>query len=97
MNFFFRRKYVCKSLLATKILAVSPALVLPGDEVSFSMDLSAEHTVVFRQATTADVASIVRLLADDVLGAQRENYTLPLPDSYLAAFEAIDQDPQTTN
>ena len=36
---------------------------------------------------------IVRLLADDPLGSQRERYELPLPDAYLAAFEAIDRDP----
>lgn len=36
---------------------------------------------------------LVRLLADDPLGAQREAATSPLPASYYAAFEAIDRDP----
>jgi ribosomal protein S18 acetylase RimI-like enzyme len=47
----------------------------------------------FRRATRADVAEIVRLLADDVLGAKREHFAVPLPDSYYAAFAAIDADP----
>ena len=48
--------------------------------------------LVFRQAEREDLIHIVRMLADDVLGAERETYTLPLPQSYHAAFDAIDQD-----
>ena len=48
--------------------------------------------VQFRVATREDVPAIVRLLADDALGSQRESDTSPLPDSYYAAFEAIDRD-----
>jgi GNAT superfamily N-acetyltransferase len=33
------------------------------------------------------------MLADDVLGANREEYRLPLPAEYATAFEAIDRDP----
>jgi len=33
------------------------------------------------------------MLADDVLGAEREELRSPLPQSYYAAFEAIDGDP----
>ena len=33
------------------------------------------------------------MLADDPIGAKREAYGLPLPDSYYEAFAAIDQDP----
>ena len=51
------------------------------------------HEPAFRRATRADVPDIVRLLADDVLGATREQCTLPLPESYYIAFEAIDADP----
>jgi GNAT superfamily N-acetyltransferase len=40
-----------------------------------------------------DLPDIVRMLADDVHGAQREELGSPLPDSYYAAFEAIDRDP----
>ena len=54
------------------------------------MDTPAVH---FRRATRDDVPALVRLLADDPLGAQREAFTSPLPESYYAAFEAIDRDP----
>ena len=45
--------------------------------------------VAFRAATAADVPAIVALLADDVLGAQREK---PGDAAYGAAFDAIDAD-----
>lgn len=48
---------------------------------------------VFRSATRIDVAAIVRLLADDKLGQQREDYRDPLPGAYYEAFNRIDQDP----
>ncbi|MGE5674084.1 MAG: N-acetyltransferase family protein [Mycobacterium leprae] len=47
----------------------------------------------FRLANREDLPAIVRMLADDLLGARREEYTLPLPPSYYTAFEAIDSDP----
>ena len=47
----------------------------------------------FRLATRADLPSIVRLLADDDLGSQRERYEDPLPQAYYVAFEQIDNDP----
>ncbi|MCK6452229.1 MAG: GNAT family N-acetyltransferase [Alphaproteobacteria bacterium] len=43
----------------------------------------------FRPATEADLPAIVRLLADDELGAARERYAEPLPDEYRRAFAAI--------
>jgi ribosomal protein S18 acetylase RimI-like enzyme len=46
----------------------------------------------FRQATRADLPEIVRMLADDFLGAQRERFEEPLPESYVKAFEEIDAD-----
>jgi ribosomal protein S18 acetylase RimI-like enzyme len=48
--------------------------------------------IIFRIATRADLPSIVRLLADDDLGGQRERNEDPLPDSYYSAFEEILQD-----
>ena len=46
--------------------------------------------VTFRDARPEDVPAIVALLADDVLGAQRET----APDAaYQAAFEQIEADP----
>lgn len=52
------------------------------------------HTrnVLVRRATRDDVPHIVRMLADDVLGQQRERYEDPLPQAYYAAFDAIDCD-----
>lgn len=47
----------------------------------------------FRQATAADLESIVCMLADDPLGAQREAFRQPLPGSYRHAFAAIEADP----
>ena len=49
--------------------------------------------VSFRVATRADLPSIVRLLADDDLGSQRERNEDPLPDSYYSAYEEIYKDP----
>jgi GNAT superfamily N-acetyltransferase len=48
--------------------------------------------ITFRRAQLDDLSAIVKLLADDPLGAQRERYQRPLPASYTAAFAAIDQD-----
>jgi GNAT superfamily N-acetyltransferase len=47
----------------------------------------------FRLAKRADLPSIVRLLADDELGSQREQYEDPLPEVYYSAFEQIESDP----
>jgi GNAT superfamily N-acetyltransferase len=48
---------------------------------------------LFRRARRADVPHIVRMLADDELGSQRECYETPLPEPYYKAFEEIDRDP----
>ena len=47
---------------------------------------------VIRSAVRADLPDIVRLLADDPLGAKREEYASPLPARYYAAFDAVDGD-----
>ncbi|GGC60470.1 GNAT family N-acetyltransferase [Undibacterium terreum] len=47
----------------------------------------------FRKARAADLGSLVALLADDKLGALREDPSLPLSQAYLSAFAAIDSDP----
>ena len=52
-----------------------------------------EGDLSFRLATRVDVPSIVRMLADDELGSQREKFVDPLPESYYSAFEAISGDP----
>ncbi|MEL6871073.1 MAG: GNAT family N-acetyltransferase [Pseudomonadota bacterium] len=45
----------------------------------------------FRDATEQDLAAIVALLADDILGAQRELVAEPLPNEYAAAFQELSQ------
>src|SRR5215207_6355756 len=47
----------------------------------------------FRLATAADLPAIVRMLADDNLGSQRERYETPLPAVYRSVFEQIESDP----
>lgn len=49
--------------------------------------------MIIRGATSADLPRIVSMIADDFLGAQRENYKEPLPESYLKAFQEIDAEP----
>ncbi len=42
--------------------------------------------MIFRKATLEDLPAIVRMLADDELGAKRERYEDPLPVEYYEAF-----------
>lgn len=53
--------------------------------------MNASSTKV-RHAVEADLTEIVRMLADDPLGSQRERPIDPLPGSYYEAFEAIKKD-----
>ena len=46
----------------------------------------------FREATEGDVPALVQLLADDALGAKREDVSLPLNTDYLDAFHNIEVD-----
>ena len=49
--------------------------------------------IIFRTATLDDLPEIVLMLADDILGRQRERYEDPLPESYVRAFGEIEADP----
>ena len=49
--------------------------------------------LIFRPATAADLPGIVAMLADDQLGSQREDASIPLNSRYTDAFAAIDTDP----
>jgi GNAT superfamily N-acetyltransferase len=49
--------------------------------------------VLFRPAARTDTPAIVRMLAEDELGSDRERFETPLPQTYYTAFEAIDTDP----
>lgn len=56
--------------------------------------MSEAPSIHMRPARREDVAAIVRLLADDGLGAGRETVSHPPPPEYLAAFERIAANPQ---
>lgn len=49
--------------------------------------------IIFAQAKREDVPQLVELLADDLLGCEREDNSRPIVHSYLDAFDAIDSDP----
>lgn len=55
--------------------------------------MTAASAITIRRAVPADIAAIVAMLADDVLGAAREDTSQPLRPEYRAAFAAIDADP----
>jgi ribosomal protein S18 acetylase RimI-like enzyme len=45
--------------------------------------------ITVRPARAEDLSSVVRLLADDPLGATRERWADPLPSEYVEAFDAM--------
>lgn len=49
--------------------------------------------VAFRAATEDDLPRIVALIADDPLGAARDDASLPLDENYLRAFDDLARDP----
>lgn len=49
--------------------------------------------ITFRKAEITDLEGIVKMMADDILGQNREEFRIPLPDSYVHAFREINQDP----
>ena len=49
--------------------------------------------VKIRNATKEDVPAIVEMLANDVLGSQREDFQIPLPEKYYKAFEKLRRNP----
>ena len=51
---------------------------------------------VFRDANAEDIPGIIRMLADDPLGQQRENPDEPLQDSYYTAYQHIQDDPNNS-
>jgi GNAT superfamily N-acetyltransferase len=51
----------------------------------------AAGAVIYRRARRDDVPAIVRMLADDPLGAKRERYADPLPQVYWDAFDALER------
>ena len=49
--------------------------------------------LIYRNATKADLPFLVDMLADDDLGAHREDTSRPLNQAYVLAFSRIDSDP----
>ncbi len=49
--------------------------------------------ITFREAPSADLPSIIDMLADDALGKTRETLSDPPAACYVEAFAAIDSDP----
>ncbi len=49
--------------------------------------------VIFRSATRQDLRQIINMLADDKLGALREDASEPINQAYLDAVESIRHDP----
>jgi GNAT superfamily N-acetyltransferase len=49
--------------------------------------------VILRDARRDEVAAIVAMLADDMLGGSREVTTEPLPRGYYDAYDALARDP----
>jgi ribosomal protein S18 acetylase RimI-like enzyme len=47
----------------------------------------------FRKATEADITNLVNLLADDELGTEREDVSVPLNQNYIDTFRSIEKDP----
>ncbi|WP_132326089.1 GNAT family N-acetyltransferase [Pseudobacteriovorax antillogorgiicola] len=51
------------------------------------------RVIDFRKAKVEDLPALVGMLADDPLGQEREDASLPLVDSYRKIFQEIDKDP----
>jgi len=49
--------------------------------------------LTYRDATAADLPTIIRLLAEDQIGGRTDDPSEPLDPVYAAAFAAIDADP----
>jgi hypothetical protein len=47
----------------------------------------------FRKAMENDIPDLANLLADDNLGATREDVSIPLNQGYIDAFHSIEKNP----
>jgi len=50
------------------------------------------NNITFRAAVLSDLPAIIAMLADDILGKQRENAIYPPAQEYVDAFNAINLD-----
>ena len=63
------------------------------DDVSAVKVNTAADCLSFRLACAEDLSELVRMLADDALGSQREVWSAPVATGYAEAFAAIEADP----
>lgn len=49
--------------------------------------------LTYREAEQKDLETLVNMLANDTLGATREDTSKPLNDGYISAFKEIEKDP----
>jgi GNAT superfamily N-acetyltransferase len=49
--------------------------------------------MIYRDATLTDLPTIVAMLAEEQIGGRADDPSEPLDPAYLAAFDAIDRDP----
>jgi GNAT superfamily N-acetyltransferase len=49
--------------------------------------------MIFRDAILADLPTIIAMLAEEQIGGRADDPSEPLDPAYLAAFDAIDRDP----
>ena len=52
-----------------------------------------DESLQFRLARKSDLPQLIQMLVDDRLGSFREDFSDPINPRYLAAFEAINADP----
>jgi GNAT superfamily N-acetyltransferase len=87
----------CDTIAATISMTLNVSRTLtngtPSHMSNSTPQSSQPEPLVFRRAKRHDVPTMVRMLASDTLGAKREAYADPLPESYYRAFDAIDCDP----
>ncbi len=63
------------------------------DNSSAVKEKTAVDCLSFRLARAEDLSALVRMLADDSLGSQREVWSAPVGNGYAEAFAAIEADP----
>src|SRR5699024_9349326 len=82
-----------KVYLPNKLLYMlfKPSSALKHKMYQIHINSGGEFRVEFRKANEEDLPSIVSLLADDELGAQRERFEEPLPRAYIRHFMLLNR------
>ena len=55
--------------------------------------MSTHIKITYREALESDLATLIKMLADDQLGADREDSSVPINSAYIRAFHSIEKDP----